>query len=199
MPDKPQVTEDELRRMQAWLICLFDALAYIALARQKDEFVKSGAFFKLHGGKRPAQSEVGHTIEKGLIAAAIASAGQVFKCGGDGEGIAQNHTPNLKRLRDLLFECSDTANSFDQGVSAKIFQENVMYYRDKFVSHFDGKEANITSLDTESDAISWRPPNPCFRADSFGDLEKVLYQMHGSLRHFVTSQTIASKSSGASN
>lgn len=192
MTDKPQVTKEELRRMKAWLICLSDALAYIALARQKDDFIADKAEFRFASGSRAG---VRLTIEKGLVAAAIVSAGQIFKSGRHGDYIADNLSQNLIKLRSQLFQCSDIDNGFAKGESEKIFKDKVSYYRDGFVSHFDGKKAEIKLLAEDSDAISWKGPNPWFRADGFQELEKVLYQMYRSLQQYVTEQTLLFRSS----
>lgn len=188
---QPQISMDELRRAHSWETCLNDAMAYLALARQKDDFVKSGAFFKYGlNGSAAAQMSVGHAIEKGLVAAAIISAGQVFKNGHFGQHIADNHTQNLRRLRELLYACSDQGNGFEQGYSEKIFAQMVVEFRDGFLSHYDGNKANI-SLSQTGQVESWRSPNPWFRADAFVDLEKVLYHMHRSLGAFLREQKTA--------
>ena len=188
MPVQPKISSDELRRAHSWETCLNDAMAYLALARQKDDFINSGAYFKYGlSGRGAAQMSVSHAMEKGLVAAAIISAGQVFKNGNVGTHIAGNHTQNLKKLRDLLFVCSDQGNGFEQGYSVKIFKEKVEAYRDVLLSHYDGKMANI-SLSPTGNLASWRAPNPLFRADAFVDLEKVLYHIHRSLGAFLREQ-----------
>jgi hypothetical protein len=185
MATAPSITIEELRRAESWLICLHDALAYIALANQTDAFVTENAMFNYAEGSRRG---VAHTIEKGLISAAIVSAGQVFKGGDAGTGIAHNHTAPMVQLRALLFKCSDEANSLSEGESEKMFNALVRDLRDGFISHFDGGKANIVELNANGNAISWRPPNPDFIVEAFVDLEKVLYQMHRSLHTFTTQE-----------
>ena len=182
----PQITKEDLRRLQAWQVCLRDARAYLALARRKDEILREDVHFVVGETGNACFIDYGHFLEKGLVAAAIVSAGQIFKSGNNGEGIAENGSEKMKRLRDLLLQCSDKANGWPAGKSEKRFKELVTWYRDGHVSHFDGKAAKFS--ETEQ-GTSWRGPNPWFKADAFGDLEAILDRMDRSLRQYVSEQS----------
>lgn len=186
-PERP--SKEELRRLRAWVICLTDALAYIALAKSKSDFVQSDAFFKYKAGRM----NVGHAVEKGLLAAAIVSIGQVFKNGSKGPGIASNNTTHLTNLRDQLLECSDVENGWDSGRTRSLLEDFIRSKRDKFLSHFDGNAANVREFNDTGTAISWHPPNPWFRADAFDDLESAVYQLLRSLEHSIKEADITMK------
>ena len=185
-PSVPQITKEELRRLQAWQVCLCDARAYLALARRKDEILREDVHFVVGETGNACFIDYGHFLEKGLVAAAIVSAGQIFKRGDNGEGIAENGSEKMEPLRTLLYPCSDKGNGWQEGKSKKRFEELVTRYRDGHVSHFDGRVAEFTETDQ---GTSWRGPNPWFKADAFGDLEAILDRMDRSLRQYVSEQS----------
>jgi hypothetical protein len=186
MPSVPQITKEELRRLQAWQVCLRDARAYLALARRKDEILREDLDFVVGETGNSYFIDYGHFLEKGLVAAAIVSAGQIFKSGYVGTGIAGNHSAKMEPLRTLLYQCSDKGNGWREGKSEKRFEELVTRYRNGHVSHFEGKAAEIT--ETEN-GFSWKGPNPWFDASAFADLENILDQMDRSLRQYVSEQS----------
>jgi hypothetical protein len=177
---------EELRRLQAWQVCLCDARAYLALARRKDEILREDVHFVVGETGNAYSIDYGHSFKKGLVAAAIVSAGQIFKGGDHGPGISQNRSEKMIRLGSQLWQCSDKGNGWEDGKSEKRFDELVKRFRDGHVSHFDGKAAEITETDQ---GFSWKGPNPWFDASSFTDLENILDQMDRSLRQYVSEQS----------
>lgn len=181
MEEQSQLSPEVLQRLQAWTVCLDDALAYIALARDQTEYARTNAFFMYKGGQR----EVGYTLDKALIAAAIVSVGQVVKSGREGRHIAGNRDPVLGNLRRLLYLCSDHENGWVEGKTATLVTQLVEAERDSFLAHFDGDKSAI-KFDERGNEF-WRPPNPHYRPDAFTDLEAGLHQMLRALRATIAS------------
>ncbi|MGD9862049.1 MAG: hypothetical protein AB7S99_02435 [Pseudodonghicola sp.] len=189
-------SDDVVVRLQVWNMALQDTLAYLVIARNRnDHLYDGGATVKVPNGDG---AQLGHSIRRGMFAAAIISFCQTEGAGHGGPNIAGHSDKALQSIRAHLYASSDDQNHWPPGKTKDQVINAIIRERSSFLAHYSGKAANITREVDNPDGTkhryprgSWSGhfPNPWYRPDAFMDFEMAVTAMLRELRMIVSHQT----------
>jgi len=165
---------ETMNRVISWQTALRDSLAYIQLA---DYFMGKrdlGGIELPYTHGRNSWHDIALTTQRGLVQAAVVMYRHPFTSGASGDGIADNHSPEVRAvLEDMETLVKQSLGWSDD--EYRQFNGQIRDQRNKFLAHLDGSRAKVTQL--SQSWTSMRPPGAHLDPDEREKLVHVLLAM----------------------